>query len=99
MSESPGKDMEKVDEKYDFDGGLEQQESVHEGELKYQKLSWGKLTICLLVTAIALGALSIPSAFAAVGMVAGVILCIGIGFIAVSIRTCFYRPQTVAILL
>jgi amino acid permease len=35
------------------------------------------------VEAIALGSLSIPSAFAAVGMVAGVILTVGIGLIAI----------------
>ena len=33
--------------------------------------------------AIALGSLSIPSAFAAVGMVAGVLLSVGIGLIAI----------------
>ena len=37
----------------------------------------------MIVEAIALGALSIPSAFATLGMVAGVIICIGIGIIAI----------------
>lgn len=41
------------------------------------------MTICLIVTAIALGSLSIPSVFATTGLVAGVILCVGIGFIAI----------------
>jgi len=41
------------------------------------------LTVVLIVEAIALGALSIPSAFATLGMVAGVITTVGIGFIAI----------------
>ena len=41
------------------------------------------MTICLIVEAIALGALSIPSVFARVGMVAGVILTVGLGFVAI----------------
>lgn len=77
----PGQDVSSDTEK----GGLSDthDESILEGELKYQKLSWQKLTVCLIVTAIALGSLSIPSAFAAVGMVAGVILTVGLGFIAI----------------
>jgi len=38
--------------------------SVHEGEEKFKQLGWVKLTVCLIVEAIALGSLSIPSAFA-----------------------------------
>lgn len=37
----------------------------------------------MIVEAIALGSLSIPSVFAQVGIVAGVILCVGIGLIAI----------------
>lgn len=44
---------------------------------------WKKLTVCLIVEAIALGSLSIPSVFAEVGMVAGVILTVGLGLIAI----------------
>lgn len=44
---------------------------------------WKRLTICLIVEAIALGSLSIPSVFATVGMVAGVTLTVGIGLIAI----------------
>lgn len=54
-----------------------------EGDHKFHRLGWKKLTVCLIVEAIALGALSIPSAFATLGMVAGVIICIGIGIIAI----------------
>lgn len=52
------------------------------GEDKFKKLGWKRLTICLIVEAIALGSLSLPSAFASVGMVAGVILTVGFGFLA-----------------
>jgi len=44
---------------------------------------WKKLTVCLIVEAIALGSLSIPSVFAHTGMVAGVILTVGLGFMAI----------------
>lgn len=52
-------------------------------EKRYKKLSWQRLTICLIVAAIALGALSIPAAFASLGMIAGVIVTVGIGMIAI----------------
>jgi len=69
------------------DPSLERQASghatVHEGEHKYSKMGWVKLTVCLIVEAIALGSLSIPGAFASLGMVAGVILSVGIGLIAI----------------
>lgn len=68
-------------ERPDVENGLP---DVGEGaQEKFNKLGWLKLTICLIVEAIALGSLSIPSAFASVGMVAGVILTIGIGLIAI----------------
>lgn len=63
--------------------GLAHHEAVIEGEQKFKQLGWKRLTICLIVKAIALGSLSIPSAFASVGMVAGVILTVGIGLIAI----------------
>ncbi|KAL8952987.1 MAG: hypothetical protein Q9222_001138 [Ikaeria aurantiellina] len=59
--------------------------SVAEGQMKHNKLGWKRLTICLIVEAIALGSLSIPSAFANLGMVAGVIMTVGLGFIAIYI--------------
>lgn len=62
---------------------LGNQPSVEEGEQKFHKLGWKRLTICLIVEAIALGSLSLPSAFAAVGMVAGTILSVGLGLIAI----------------
>ncbi|KAH8700061.1 transmembrane amino acid transporter protein-domain-containing protein [Phaeosphaeriaceae sp. PMI808] len=57
--------------------------TVQEGHEKFNQLGWKRLTVCLIVEAIALGSLSIPSAFAKLGMVAGVILCIGLGLIAI----------------
>ncbi|KAK4508203.1 hypothetical protein PRZ48_001941 [Zasmidium cellare] len=62
---------------------LTEQMTVHEGQQKFSRLGWIKLTVCLIVEAIALGSLSVPSAFATVGMVAGVILCVGLGLIAI----------------
>jgi hypothetical protein len=62
---------------------LARHEALIEGEQKFHQLGWKKLTICLIVKAIALGALSIPSAFANLGMIAGVILTVGIGLIAI----------------
>lgn len=53
------------------------------GEEKFHQLGWKRLTICLIVEAIALGSLSIPSAFAALGMVAGVLLSVGLGLVAI----------------
>lgn len=44
---------------------------------------WKKLTVCLIVEAIALGSLSIPSVFSEVGLVAGILLCVGLGLIAI----------------
>ncbi|OOF96462.1 hypothetical protein ASPCADRAFT_206643 [Aspergillus carbonarius ITEM 5010] len=59
------------------------QQIIEAGEAKYHRLGWKGLTIMLIVEAIGLGALSIPSAFASLGMVAGVICCVGIGLIAI----------------
>lgn len=62
---------------------LDREGRVLDGSEKYKKLSWQRLTICLIVEAIALGSLGIPGAFANLGMVAGVILTIGLGFCAI----------------
>ncbi|KAJ5730684.1 uncharacterized protein N7483_005192 [Penicillium malachiteum] len=53
------------------------------GIKKYSRLGWKRLTVVLIVEAIALGSLSIPSTFASLGMVAGVICCVGVGLIAI----------------
>ncbi|KUI54568.1 N amino acid transport system protein [Cytospora mali] len=54
-----------------------------EGHAKFHQLGWKRLTVVLIVEAIALGSLSIPSAFASLGMVAGVILCVSLGIVAI----------------
>ncbi|RMZ34182.1 hypothetical protein D0859_01712 [Hortaea werneckii] len=57
--------------------------TIKRGEQKYNRLGWKRLTICIIVEAIALGSLSIPSAFAVLGLVPGVIITVGLGFIAI----------------
>lgn len=64
-------------------GGESRRDSIAEGQAKFKRLGWKKLTVCLIVEAIALGSLSIPSVFATVGMVAGVLLTVGLGLIAI----------------
>lgn len=61
--------------------GLEQQ-SMMDGRAKFRRLGWKRLAIILFVEAIALGSLSLPAAFATLGMVGGIISCVGVGFIA-----------------
>ncbi|KAJ4985174.1 N amino acid transport system protein 5 [Stagonosporopsis vannaccii] len=62
---------------------LDKTATVQEGSERFNRLGWKRLTICLIVEAIALGSLSIPSAFAKLGMVAGVIMCVGLGLVAI----------------
>lgn len=69
--------------KNDPELNLDNAATIEEGSAKYNKLGWKRLTICLIVEAIALGSLSVPSAFATVGMVAGVILTVGLGLVAI----------------
>ncbi|KAF4620124.1 hypothetical protein G7Y89_g14698 [Cudoniella acicularis] len=54
-----------------------------QGNAHFKRLGWKRLTVVLLVEAIALGTLSIPGAFATLGMVAGVITTVGMGLIAI----------------
>lgn len=55
---------------------------VIQGNEKFNRLGWKRLTICLIVEAVALGSLSLPAAFSTLGMVAGVISSVAIGIIA-----------------
>lgn len=82
-SKTQSKEGRKIGDGVENYGDLERSTTVHEGEQKYKRLGWMKLTTLLIVEAIALGSLSVPSAFASVGMVAGVILTVGIGLIAI----------------
>ncbi|CRG90952.1 N amino acid transport system protein [Talaromyces islandicus] len=62
----------------------EQERDIHQrGHQKFNRLGWKRLTVVLIVEAIALGSLSIPSSFATLGMVPGVICSVGIGLIAI----------------
>lgn len=54
-----------------------------EGSAHFRRLGWKRLTVVLIVEAIALGSLSIPSAFATLGMVIGVICSVVIGIAAI----------------
>ncbi|GIZ39460.1 hypothetical protein CKM354_000284200 [Cercospora kikuchii] len=82
-SASPRDSSQKDIEKYDAENQLGQQVTIHEGQAKFQRLSWQRLTICLIVEAIALGSLSVPSAFATLGMIPGVIMTVGLGLVAI----------------
>ncbi|KAK4188732.1 transmembrane amino acid transporter protein-domain-containing protein [Podospora australis] len=62
---------------YDFE-----QQKLAEGEAAFHSLGWKRLTIVLIVTAVALGSLSLPHAFASLGMVGGVITSVGVGLLA-----------------
>ncbi|KAK1971598.1 transmembrane amino acid transporter [Colletotrichum sublineola] len=61
---------------------LEKQKAA-QGSAHFHRLGWKRLTVVLIVEAIALGSLSLPAAFATLGMVAGVILSLGLGLIAI----------------
>ncbi|KAF4979259.1 hypothetical protein FZEAL_4504 [Fusarium zealandicum] len=56
---------------------------ILDGKAKFNRLGWKRLAVVLIVTAVALGSLSIPAAFATLGMVVGVICSIGIGLLAI----------------
>lgn len=60
-----------------------EKQKTQEGEAHFHRLGWKRLTIILIVEAIALGSLSLPAAFASLGMVAGVICCVGLGLVAI----------------
>lgn len=67
----------------DADRGSSERKKTEEGVAFFQRLGWKRLTIVLIVNAIALGSLSLPAAFATLGMVAGVICCVGMGLLAI----------------
>ncbi|KAJ4176078.1 hypothetical protein NW755_014621 [Fusarium falciforme] len=57
-------------------------QKVIDGDAHFHRLGWKRLAVILVVESIALGSLGLPYAFATLGMVAGVILCIGVGLVA-----------------
>lgn len=93
ISHDPNAKVMAVDDKRDFSPSYQYDPEIY-GEVmsdgenkeatdKFSRLGWKRLTIVLIVEAIALGTLSIPSSFAKLGMVAGIICCVGLGLIAV----------------
>ncbi|PWY66782.1 hypothetical protein BO70DRAFT_374700 [Aspergillus heteromorphus CBS 117.55] len=63
---------------------IDSERNIYEAGIeKYNRLGWKRLTVVLIVEAIALGSLSIPSSFATLGMVAGVITTVGLGLVAI----------------
>ncbi|KAI1433193.1 transmembrane amino acid transporter protein-domain-containing protein [Xylaria sp. CBS 124048] len=56
---------------------------MEHGDARFHRLGWKRLTVVLIVEAIALGSLGMPSSFAALGMVAGTILTVGLGILAI----------------
>ncbi|KAI1329276.1 transmembrane amino acid transporter protein-domain-containing protein [Xylariaceae sp. FL0255] len=56
---------------------------VASGNAHFHRLGWKRLTVVLIVEAIALGSLGMPQAFATLGMIAGTLLSVGIGFLAI----------------
>ncbi|KAI0950224.1 hypothetical protein AcV7_008761 [Taiwanofungus camphoratus] len=51
-------------------------------DIKYRTMVWWKAAALMLAETVSLGILSIPSVFASLGMVAGIILVVGLGAIA-----------------
>lgn len=58
-------------------------ELTENGVAKFSRLGWKRRTVVLIVEAIALGSSSIPSTFATLGMVAGVVTSVGLGIVAI----------------
>src|SRR5437868_316140 len=56
---------------------------MEDGNAKFHRLGWKRLTVVLIVEAIALGSLGMPQAFATLGMVAGTLLSVGLGLLAI----------------
>lgn len=65
-----------------LDPNDEPERSIEEGEAQFHRLGWKRLALILIVEAIALGSLSLPSAFAILGMVPGVLMCVFLGLAA-----------------
>ncbi|KAJ5303518.1 hypothetical protein N7476_010317 [Penicillium atrosanguineum] len=66
----------------DVHTGYEVQRAI-EGHANFHRLGWKRLTVVSIVEAIALGALSLPQAFAVLGMIPGIVITIGMGIVAI----------------
>lgn len=53
------------------------------GTAKFSRLGWKRLVVVLIVEAVALGALSLPSSFASLGMVPGTLVSVLFGMVAI----------------
>lgn len=84
LESGQGKKAGKHDPQLDHEGNeLAITTTIERGEQKYNRLGWKRLTICMIVEAVALGSLSIPSAYATLGLVPGILITVGLGFIAI----------------
>ncbi|KAJ5404092.1 hypothetical protein N7509_003963 [Penicillium cosmopolitanum] len=61
---------------------FEKQKTI-EGEAKFHRLGWKRMTVILIVEAIGLGTFSLPAAFATLGLVPGIICCITLGCVVI----------------
>lgn len=60
-----------------------EKQKTAEGEAKFRRLGWKRMTVILIVEAIGLGTFSLPSAFATLGIIAGVICCVALGLVVI----------------
>lgn len=74
-------DSEHIEEQEKAIGYTEDARAIA-GDAHFHRLGWKRLTVVLIVQSIALGTLSIPSAFASLGMVAGVVITVALGVLA-----------------
>lgn len=79
MKESNSPPLFPTSDVKDYDLSEAEQQITAAGEAKYSRLSWKQLTLMLIVDAIALGALSIPQAFATLGMIAALFAVSALG--------------------
>ncbi|XXG96313.1 acetylornithine aminotransferase [Hypoxylon texense] len=81
LGQDLGSSTEVVGQVRDISGFEQQKEAL--GSAHFHRLGWKRLTVVLIVEAIALGSLSMPAAFATLGMVAGTICSVGLGLLAI----------------
>jgi hypothetical protein len=75
---------------YDAETGQYKKRDLHgdpfgdeaDAEVKYRTMAWWQAAVTMIAETISLGILSLPSVLAAIGLVGGLILVIGLGIIA-----------------
>ncbi|KAM0425284.1 hypothetical protein ACHAPT_009602 [Fusarium lateritium] len=60
-----------------------EREKTAQGDAHFHRLGWKRLTVILIVTAVALGSLSLPGAYATLGMILGIFTTVTFGFVAI----------------